>query len=112
YWLAVALACDPGFPVIVLLKNIDGVIKMQPTRAGVPRRSRDVQGKIVRRILVHRGHPHPRLPSYPFDEYLFGLVDEFQQPFHVVHWQHLDRLIDILEKGAEAHSTKVMPIAL
>jgi hypothetical protein len=67
-----------------------------------------VRGKLVRRILVHGGRPHPSLPSYPFDEYLFGLVDEFSQPFYVVHWQHLDRVERLLEKGAAVRCTEVI----
>jgi aspartokinase-like uncharacterized kinase len=111
YWLAVALACDPAFPRIFLLKDVDGAFKVHGSRGGLPRRARDVGGKLVRRILVYAGHPHPALLSYPFDEYLFGLVDEFQQPFYVVHWQHLDRVEALLEKGVAARFTKVIPLA-
>ncbi len=111
YWLAVALACDPAFPRIFLLKDVDGVFRVQGSRDELPRRARDVRGKLVRRILVHAGHPHPAMPSYPFDEYLFGLVDEFQQPFYVVHWQHLDRVEALLEKGAATRCTMVIPLA-
>ncbi len=111
YWLAVALACDPAFPVIVLLKEVDGILKTQNPKESLPRRTLIVPGKLVRRILVHDGHPHPALPSYPFDEYLFGLVDEFQQPFYVVHWQHVERVKNILERDAAVRYTKVMPLA-
>ncbi|MBN2153004.1 MAG: hypothetical protein JW839_16245 [Candidatus Lokiarchaeota archaeon] len=111
YWLAVALACDPAFIAIFLLKDVDGALKTQPPRPGLPRRAHVVQGKLVRRILVHGGRPHPALPSYPFDEYLFGLVDEFRQPFHIVHWQHFDRVEGILEKAAMVRCTTVMPLA-
>ncbi|MEX2684709.1 MAG: hypothetical protein Q6373_024265 [Candidatus Sigynarchaeota archaeon] len=112
YWLAMALACDPAFPVIVLLKDVDGVVMMNPPQARLSRRTPEIRGKLVRRIIVHGGRPRPCLPSFPFDEYMFKLVDEFQQPFFVVHWQHLDRVNNILEKDADLHSTKVMPLVL
>ncbi len=111
YWLAVALACDPAFPWIVLLKDVDGAFKVRSPRGGLPRRTCDVQGKLVRRIFVHAGHPHPALPSYPFDDYLFRLVDEFQQPFYVVHWQHIDRVEALLDKGVAKRYTRIIPLA-
>jgi aspartokinase-like uncharacterized kinase len=111
YWLAVALACDPAFPWIILLKDVDGAFNVQNSRGGLPRRARGVRGRLVRRIVVHGGHPHPALPSYPFDEYLFGLVDEFQQPFYVVHWEHLDRVDLLLENGVAVQCTRIIPLA-
>ncbi|NMC07690.1 MAG: hypothetical protein GYA24_20925 [Candidatus Lokiarchaeota archaeon] len=109
YALAVALACDPAFPRIILLKDVDGALRVHATRGGLPRRSRDARGTLVRRILVRSQRPRPALPTYPFDEFMFALVEEYQQPFFIVNWRRIDRVLELLENGRTPFCTAVMP---
>jgi aspartokinase-like uncharacterized kinase len=109
YWLALSLAGDPPFPWVFLLKDVDGVISAGKGAALISRRTKIVSGRIVRTILVHGTKPSLQLPSYPFDEYMFQLVEEFKLPFHVINWRHVDRIRHVLERRSAVPCTRIMP---
>ncbi|MHA1683872.1 MAG: hypothetical protein ACTSUE_23230 [Promethearchaeota archaeon] len=96
YWLASNwIRNDPGngesghAPTIILFKNVDGVLLQEvPTRTEshkIPRRTRRVEGKLIRELWVEGGVLKPHLPSYPFDNYLPTLVERFSHTFFVMN---------------------------
>jgi aspartokinase-like uncharacterized kinase len=112
YWLATALAGETDdLPWIILLKQVDGVVDPGTPGISFPRRSRRLEGKLVDTIIVKKGKPRPSLSTYPFDTYMFVLVQEFKIPFYIVNWHHIERVSMLLGHIPGGISTKVMPVA-
>lgn len=111
YSIAEAFAGETDdIPWIILLKHVDGVIDTEKNNVPIPRRQDDVSGTIVKIITVAKGKPRPLLPSYPFDAFLFTLVQRHKIPFYIMNWRHLER-VDMLLRGLlDVTCTKIMPV--
>lgn len=104
YWLAHNSGLKKENLFIVLLKPIDGVIATKSENGIISRRRAEVEGTIVEEITVKESRPSPKLASYPFDEYLFTLVEKYKTPVHVINFNYPER-VEAITDGAELNST-------
>ncbi len=89
YWLA--CRDRTTMPTIILLKDVDGVIS-PATGSEVTRRAGQPAGKLLKEIKVREARPKPQCPSFPFDQFLFTLVERYRVPFYIINVSRLERL--------------------
>ncbi|MHA1791373.1 MAG: hypothetical protein ACTSVI_01935 [Promethearchaeota archaeon] len=98
YWCANQRTNKHEKILIVLLKNVDGVIKPRNVKLkkGL-RRIASLQGELIPKLVIKDGIIQPKLNSYPFDSFIINLVEKFKKPFYVINYSHMDVLEKLIQ---------------
>lgn len=104
YWIANNSGMKNKVPWIFLLKPVDGVLSTTPGTGIITRRSSCVEGNLVRELNVKEGVPNPTLKTFPFDVYIFTLVQKYKIPFYIVNFNNPDRIEQIINDTSTSSS--------
>ncbi|MHA1697680.1 MAG: hypothetical protein ACTSWN_02445 [Promethearchaeota archaeon] len=87
YWIANRMSTNDNRFFIILLKEVTGILEIQECKhTSIPHRRSPVTGNLVQELKIVNGYPIPELISYPFDEFLFKLIDRYKSPIYIASY--------------------------